>query len=72
MLVTRQLTVAIGFQNIYYLFYFLLLWNSMSTAYLITNILQNILFCVQQKKEISDLEQLEGEKKKTQQHTHDR
>jgi len=32
MLVTRQLTVAIGFQNIYYLFYFFLLWNSMSAA----------------------------------------
>jgi len=40
-----------------------ILWKSMwSSNCLVTHILQNILFCVQQKKEIcTGLEQLEGE-----------
>jgi len=58
MLVTRHLTVAI-FPYIF----FVLLWKSMATVKcLVTNILQNILFCVQHKKDIhTGLEQLEGE-----------
>ncbi len=46
MLVTKQLTVAIDFYNIF------LLWKSMATvSCLVTNILQNIFFCVQQQKQ---------------------
>jgi len=41
-------------------FFFSILWKSMNC--LVTHILQNIFFCVQQKKAIhTDLEQLEGE-----------
>ncbi len=58
MLVTKQLAVAIDFQSI-----FSILWKSMATDNcLIKNILQNILFYVQQKNEThTSLELLEGE-----------
>ncbi len=59
MLVIRQLTAPIDFHSLY----FFLLWKSMGAANcLITNIFQNIFFCVKQKKETHTvLEQLEGE-----------
>ncbi len=54
MLVTKQLTVAIDFHSRGK--------NSMEVNLLVNNILQNIFFCVQQKKLIhTGLEKLEGE-----------
>ncbi len=48
MLVTKQLMVAIDFHSMEKK----ILWKSMATVNcLVTNILQNIFFCVQQKKE---------------------
>ncbi len=47
MLFTKQFMVPIDFHSI-----FPILWKSMATVnYLVTNILQNIFFCVQQNKE---------------------
>ena len=59
MLIARQLMVAIDFHSIF----FFLLWKSMgSISRLVTNFLQNIFFCVQQKKEShTGFEQHEGE-----------
>jgi len=46
MLVTRQLTLAIDIHSIFFL------WKSMANCQLSSyNILQNIIFCVQQNKE---------------------
>jgi len=51
-----QLTVAIDFYS-----NFFLLWKSMGCC-LLTNILQNVIFCVQKNKEThTGWEQLEGE-----------
>ncbi len=48
MLVTKQLTVATDFHST---FYCSILWKAMATVNsLVTNILQNIFFCAQQKK----------------------
>ncbi len=58
MLVTEQLTVAIDlvlFFNTMYVNGYLFVWNC-----LVTNILQNIFFCVQQLKYISTGLELEG------------
>jgi len=58
MSVTKQLMDPIDFNSI-----FSQLWKSMgSINCLVTDILQNIFFCVQQKKEIhTGLKQVEGE-----------
>jgi len=57
MLMTRHLTVAIDFHSIFY---------SNQINFLVTDILQNIFFCVQQKKEThTGLEQPEGEEMMT-------
>ncbi len=59
MLITNELTVAIAFHSI---FYCSILWKAMATVNsLVTNILQNILFFLQQLKEShTGLEQFEG------------
>ncbi len=55
MLVTKQLTAAIDFHSMGKI-----PWKSMATiSCSVTNILQNIFFCVQQKK---GLEKVQGEK----------
>ncbi len=55
MLVAKQLLVAIDFNSV---FFSPIPWKSMATIKcLVTNILQNIFFCVQQMKDT----QLEGE-----------
>ncbi len=58
-LVTKQLAVAIDFYNIF----FSIIWKSMATVNcLVTNIFQNIFFCVPQLKELdTGLEQLKVE-----------
>jgi len=46
----------------FHIIFFQLLWKSMATVNsLISNILYNFFFCVQQKKETQSLKQLEGE-----------
>jgi len=58
MLVTRQLMDPIDFHSIF----FFLRKSMGSINCLVTNILQNIFLCVQQKKEMNTgLKQLEGE-----------
>ncbi len=57
MLVTKQLLAAINFHSI-----FPILWKSMATSNcLVSNILQNIFYCVQKKESHKGLEQHEGE-----------
>ncbi len=59
MLVIKQLTVAIDFCSI---FFSILRMSMVTVSCLVTNILQNILFCAQQKREThTGLEQLKGE-----------
>ncbi len=54
----QTIAVAIDFHSIF----FSILWKSMATSnYLVTKNIQNILFCVQQKKETTGWEQYESE-----------
>ncbi len=58
MLVTKQLLVAIDIHSIFSS----MLWKTMTTVNCLLTILQNILFCAQQKKEtLMGLEQLKDE-----------